>query len=164
MRAIDRTRLAITSAALMFFAVSSAGCLAPTDDGSDDTQDGEESGSSEEALANSTVVAQARARLGKPYVWGGVGPNGYDCSGLVQTVFRRAGRTLPRVSQAQYNSSIKIAASSRVPGDLVFFGTPTNIYHVGIYVGAGRMIDAPHTGAVVREEAVWAGARYGRYN
>jgi cell wall-associated NlpC family hydrolase len=104
----------------------------------------------------------ASQQLGKPYVWGAIGPNAFDCSGLVQFVFGRAGRLEPRTAQEQYNASQHITAAQVVRGDLVFFGAPGAVYHVGIYVGGGQMIDAPHIGSHVRQEKVWPGAAFGR--
>jgi cell wall-associated NlpC family hydrolase len=110
-----------------------------------------------------TVVAAltfAAAQLGAPYVWGGTGPDGFDCSGLAQAAFEAAGVRLPRVAQDQYDAGPPVADGTTVlPGDLVFFGTgTTGVDHVGVYVGSGLMIDAPHTGAVVRiEPAGWNG-------
>jgi cell wall-associated NlpC family hydrolase len=103
-----------------------------------------------------TVVGLATAQLGKPYVWGGAGPASYDCSGLVMVAYAAAGLDLPHNAAAQYQLTADhaVAVSALEPGDLVFFGTslPT-IEHVGIVVGGGEMIDAPHTGAVVRIES-----------
>ena len=75
-----------------------------------------------------------------------------DCSGLAQAAYRTAGITLPRVAQDQFDAGPVVPAGAEVaPGDLVFFGSgPTGVEHVGLYVGAGEMIDAPHTGALVR--------------
>jgi cell wall-associated NlpC family hydrolase len=97
----------------------------------------------------------AAAQLGVPYRWGGTGPGGFDCSGLVQAAYRAAGIDLPRVAQAQFDAGPQVASvGAAEPGDLVFFGASTStIDHVGIYVGGGQMIDAPHTGAVVRIES-----------
>jgi cell wall-associated NlpC family hydrolase len=103
-----------------------------------------------------TVLAYARAQLGVPYEWGGDGPThdqGFDCSGLVQAAYAAAGITLPRTATDQYQAGkILPPGTALQPGDLLFFGTPQNAHHVGIYLGNGMMIDAPHTGAAVRIE------------
>jgi hypothetical protein len=104
------------------------------------------------------AIAYAMTELGKPYVYGAEGPGEFDCSGLVQYVFAHLGIHLPRTAAQQQ------AATKRVdqpkPGDLVFYGTPA--YHVGIYLGAGKMVDAPHTGALVRTQAVGTPTSFGR--
>jgi hypothetical protein len=94
----------------------------------------------------------AAQQFGVPYVWGGTGDGGYDCSGLVQAAYASAGVTLPRVAQDQFDAGPALGPGDSVePGDLVFFGTSTTaVEHVGIYVGQGQMIDAPYTGTVVR--------------
>jgi len=105
----------------------------------------------------------ARSKKGDPYVWGATGPSAFDCSGLVYYSYRHAGKTLPRVAQAQYNASHHIRASSRKVGDLIFFGGTGSIYHVGFYAGNGYMWDAPHTGSVVKLEKIWSSnVHYGR--
>ena len=96
----------------------------------------------------------AFAELGKPYVWGATGPNSFDCSGLTQFVWRQAGVNIPRVAAAQYAWTIPVPLSQLLPGDLVFYGT-TDIHHVGIYIGDGLMINAPHTGTVVQVSPIW---------
>ncbi len=104
------------------------------------------------------AIAFAAEQIGTPYLWGGTGPGGFDCSGLVQAAYRSAGVALPRVAQAQFDAGPPVAADSTVlPGDLLFFGSgPSGVDHVGLYVGDGAMIDAPHTGALVRlEDAHW---------
>jgi cell wall-associated NlpC family hydrolase len=102
------------------------------------------------------ALAFAAAQLGTPYRWGGTGDGGFDCSGLVQAAYGAAGIRLPRVAQTQFDAGPAAPVGQPAePGDLVFFGTgPNAVEHVGIYVGAGEMIDAPHTGADVRVEAV----------
>ncbi|GGO83448.1 C40 family peptidase [Wenjunlia tyrosinilytica] len=94
------------------------------------------------------AVAFARAALGKPYVWGATGPNAFDCSGLTQSAWRAAGVSLPRTTYTQINTGHRIPRSGLRPGDLVFFYS--GISHVGLYIGDGRMIHAPHPGAPVR--------------
>ncbi len=101
------------------------------------------------------AVAFARRQLGTPYVWGGNGPadGGFDCSGLVAAAYAAAGVHLPRTAQAQYDHGPRLPAGAPLaPGDLVFYGTPTRVHHVGLYLGHGLMIDAPHSHAVVRVE------------
>ena len=95
----------------------------------------------------------AAAQLGTPYRWGGTGPGGFDCSGLTQAAYRSAGISIPRVAQSQFDAGPTVESGDVQPGDLLFYGASArSVEHVGIYVGAGEMIDAPHTGAVVREE------------
>ncbi|MFL6238024.1 MAG: NlpC/P60 family protein [Actinomycetes bacterium] len=95
----------------------------------------------------SVAVRFAYAQLGKPYQWGATGPGSYDCSGLTMASWAAAGVSLPHSSSAQYGSGQHVSQSDIKPGDLVFFGSP--IHHVGIYIGGGNMIHAPHTGASV---------------
>ena len=106
--------------------------------------------------AAQAAVAYARAQLGTPYLWGGEGAGGFDCSGLVQAAYAAAGVGLPRVAQAQYDATAAstVSLAQLQPGDLVFFGASTAaITHVGIVVSPGEMVDAPHTGADVRIES-----------
>ena len=106
--------------------------------------------------AGGIAVDWALAQIGTPYIWGGETPGvGFDCSGLVQAAYKAAGITLPRVAQDQYDATIKLGPGDPLePGDLVFFGGSTaDVTHVGIYVGNGQMVDAPHTGADVRVES-----------
>jgi cell wall-associated NlpC family hydrolase len=107
------------------------------------------------AAAGPTATVAVRAalsQLGTRYLWGGDSPTGFDCSGLVQWAYARAGVALPRVAQDQYDTGPTLVdPAALVPGDLLFFGTgPRSVTHVGIYLGDGRFVDAPHTGAVVR--------------
>jgi len=110
------------------------------------------------APAADAAVAWALARVGTPYRWGGVGPGGFDCSGLIQAAYGAAGVTLPRVAQQQFDAGPHVETGSPLrAGDLVFFGSsPTSVDHVGIALGQGDMVDAPHTGAVVRVEPIWS--------
>jgi cell wall-associated NlpC family hydrolase len=105
----------------------------------------------------------AAAKQGAPYRYGAAGPSSFDCSGLTLYAFKAVGKKLPRTAAAQYNATRHIPASSRRPGDLVFFGSGRAIYHVGIYAGNGRIWHSPKTGAVVRLEKIWSrNVRYGR--
>ena len=101
----------------------------------------------------SAAVAAAYSRLGSPYVWGASGPSTFDCSGLTMWAWARGGVSLPHSSQAQYSSGRHVSQSEIQPGDLVFYGSP--IHHVGIYVGGGQMISAPHTGTVVKVQSAF---------
>jgi peptidoglycan DL-endopeptidase CwlO len=95
--------------------------------------------------------------LGVPYVWGGASPSGFDCSGLVVYVYAQLGISLPHYTVAQWNATDPVAPSQMEPGDLVFFD---GLGHVGIYIGGGQFVDAPHTGAVVRIDSLgsWGGS------
>ncbi|MDX6355300.1 MAG: peptidoglycan DL-endopeptidase CwlO, partial [Streptomyces sp.] len=94
------------------------------------------------------VIAFAQKQLGKPYVWGATGPDSYDCSGLTQAAYKAAGIDLPRVTYDQVNVGSRVSEDELQPGDLIFFYS--DISHVGIYIGDGEMIHAPHTGTVVK--------------
>ncbi|ABW14368.1 NLP/P60 protein [Parafrankia sp. EAN1pec] len=102
------------------------------------------------------AVYLASLQKGKPYVWGAEGPYSFDCSGLVQYVFKQLGRSLPRTAQGQYNVSTHVPQSGKRPGDLIFYGTEGNIYHVGIYAGNGYMWAAPQTGGVVSLRPIYS--------
>lgn len=100
------------------------------------------------------VVGVAYAQLGKPYVWGAAGPNAFDCSGLTQYCYRvGAGIYIPHSSYAQAYCGTPVSVSELQPGDIVGF---RGWGHVGIYIGGGQYIHAPHTGAVVRIDSLAA--------
>ncbi len=112
------------------------------------------------------AIATAMAQLGLPYVWGGDGPTngdaGFDCSGLTTFSYRAAGVTLPRTAHTQYYAGPRVPTGAPLhPGDLVFYGTPAFVHHVGMYLGAGRMINAPTFGKPVRTAFYrWSGDDY----
>jgi cell wall-associated NlpC family hydrolase len=89
----------------------------------------------------------ALAQRGKPYVYGATGPGSYDCSGLTQAAYRAAGVTLGRTTYDQAKDGVSVSKADLRPGDLVFFYS--GLSHVGIYLGNGEIVHAPHTGAVV---------------
>jgi cell wall-associated NlpC family hydrolase len=93
------------------------------------------------------VVGIAMHYLGVPYVWGGSSPRGFDCSGLVMYVFAQIGVSLPHSSYSQAGMGTPVSINQLEPGDLVFF---TGASHVGIYIGGGQFIHAPHTGTSSR--------------
>ncbi|WP_201330742.1 C40 family peptidase, partial [Lactobacillus nasalidis] len=91
------------------------------------------------------VVALAKAQVGKAYVWGATGPNSFDCSGLVQWVYKTAiGQTVSRTTYTQVKEGVAVAVStaSLQPGDLLFWGSVSAPYHVAIYVGNGQYVSA----------------------
>lgn len=125
-----------------------------------------------------TVIEAARKQLGQPYAWGGgtaAGPSrgirdggvadahgdynktGFDCSGLTLYAYAQAGITLPRVSAEQYHAGKHVPIKQAQPGDLVFWsstGDPAGIHHVAIYLGNGKILEAPQSGSVVKESAL----------
>ena len=103
----------------------------------------------------SAVLAYARAQIGKPYQWAGAGPDSFDCSGLVMRAWEQASIDFPHLAQDQYDLTARLPLADLIPGDLVFFGTPDNVYHVGIYIGSGDMIDAPETGQNVQIQSIY---------
>jgi cell wall-associated NlpC family hydrolase len=107
------------------------------------------------------TIADALDQLGKVYVWGAAGPTTFDCSGLTQWVWAKAGVKLPHNAQMQFDALPRVPLDRMLPGDLVFFWDPDGkggryIGHVGIYLGKSQMVDAPHTGDFVRIDPIWA--------
>jgi peptidoglycan DL-endopeptidase CwlO len=99
------------------------------------------------------AVAEAQRQIGKPYKYGGSGPDSFDCSGLTAWAWRAGGRSLPHSSSAQWSATSRVPIDQLQPGDLVFFGS--DLHHVGIYTGGGQMIEAPHTGTNVRYASIY---------
>jgi cell wall-associated NlpC family hydrolase len=105
------------------------------------------------------VVGIAMRYLGTPYVWGGASPAGFDCSGFTMYVYAQVGVSLPHNAAAQYGSGSPVSRGDLQPGDLVFFD---GLGHVGLYIGGGNFIHAPHTGDVVKISSLtgWYAATY----
>lgn len=114
--------------------------------------------SSKSSNAAATAIKYARTKIGVPYLWGGTGTAAqggrFDCSGLTQAAYAKAGISIPRVANDQYNTTdVHPSWNELKPGDLVFFGQKGNsrsIHHVGIYIGGGKMLHAPRTGTLIR--------------
>jgi cell wall-associated NlpC family hydrolase len=104
--------------------------------------------------AVATAIRFAQAQIGKPYLWGGTGPDSFDCSGLVMMAYRAAGISIPRTAAEQFSFGRPVAVNAVSPGDLVFFagadGTPTAPGHVGLVIGKNTMIEAYATGFPLR--------------
>lgn len=102
------------------------------------------------------VIAFATAQLGKPYLWGGSGPNMWDCSGLTQAAWSRAGVNLAHYTGFQWDETTRVSLADLQPGDLVFYGgSGPSSHHVGLYVGNDMMINAPNTGSFVRYDNIY---------
>lgn len=99
---------------------------------------------------NMQAVDIAKKYLGVPYVWGGTSPRGFDCSGLVQYVYAQLGISISRTASSQAREGVYVDRANLTYGDLVFFARGGYVHHVGMYIGDGKMIHAPHSGDVVR--------------
>ena len=111
------------------------------------------------------VVAIAQRYFGVPYVWGGAGPSGFDCSGLTMYCYAQIGIGMSHGATDQQRSSLPVALTDLRPGDLIFFGNASFSHHVAIFVGGTTCIEAPHTGDVVRYGTftgrdAWIGGRF----
>ncbi|WP_307875232.1 C40 family peptidase [Frankia nepalensis] len=106
------------------------------------------------------AVYLASLQAGKPYVYGAEGPYSFDCSGLVQYVYKQLGKSLPRTTDQQFAATTRIARGSEQVGDLIFFGQPGSMYHMGIYAGNGKIWVAPKSGDVVKLQTIWASDYY----
>ena len=101
------------------------------------------------------VCDMARAFIGTPYVYGGTTPKGFDCSGLVQYVYREVGVSLPRTARDQSRAGRAATVRTMLPGDLIFFRIDRDVVaHVGIYLGRGEFVHAPRTGKNVRVDSI----------
>jgi peptidoglycan DL-endopeptidase CwlO len=120
--------------------------------------------SSGSASGAESAIDFAMAQMGKPYQWGADGPSTYDCSGLVMRAWQQGGVSLPHYSVEEYAQSQPVALSDLRRGDLVFFASGSDyqsIYHVGLYIGSGQMIEAPYTGENVRISSIWRSSLFG---
>lgn len=127
------------------WAASGAGGGPSTGAGS--TGSGPGGGGTKASGAAVRAVGFAMAQIGKPYVWGAVGPSSYDCSGLTSAAWAAAGHSIPRTSQAQWQGLTRVALASARPGDLIIYYNDAT--HVGMYIGGGRMVHAPRPGRPV---------------
>lgn len=106
-----------------------------------------------QASGNAAVVVQyAMAQQGEPYVFGGAGPNQWDCSGLVMMAWKQVGVNLPHSAHQQYNQIPKVSRSNLQPGDIVFFYS--DLHHDGIYIGNNQVVHAPTEGQNVQVESI----------
>ncbi|RKE20134.1 C40 family peptidase [Streptomyces sp. TLI_171] len=131
-----------------------------TGDGGQAPQSAQQQSSAPAADGVEAAVSYALAQVGKPYVWGGNGPDGFDCSGLVQQAFRRAGIAAPRVADDQYRAATPIGSNQLRRGDLVFWssnGRVSGIHHVAVYLGDGTYVEAPRPGKDVRVSRLSSG-------
>jgi len=115
---------------------------------------GEEEPSPTRLSPAETAAATARAFVGTPYRYGGIGPDGFDCSGLVYYSFLQAGVRVPRTSADQYRATRSVPLSDAHAGDLVFFRLERKVSHVGIYLGNSEFVHAPSHGGTVRIESL----------
>ncbi len=111
------------------------------------------------------ALAYGRTKIGSPYVWGAVGPDTFDCSGLTRWAYAQAGLALPRTSREQWFVGPHPTLGELQPGDLLFWATnradPASIHHVALYLGGGYMLEAPHPGAFVRIVPVYLDGYFG---
>ena len=145
----DTVRIVLRLTCIVIFALLAACSSSP------DTPSGSAAANGQQLRADdkaaSQAAATARKMVGKPYRYGGNSPSGFDCSGLVQYSYDRAGVSVPRTTRSQLKAGTPVAAHSLRKGDLVFFDQEGRKYsHVGIYIGDGRFVHAPSSGKKVR--------------
>ncbi len=104
------------------------------------------------------VISYARSKIGSPYVWGGNGPWGYDCSGITYMAYQQVGISIPRTAEAQYNVGRRVAIGNALPGDLVFWARNGYIYHVALYSGPNTIISAHQPGTPMDEGPIYTWA------
>jgi cell wall-associated NlpC family hydrolase len=121
---------------------------------SDDTSTNPASIAAPTSSVGGGAVSAAMSQIGKPYVWAAAGPESYDCSGLTSWAYAQVGVSLPHSSYDQWNYGVPVSKDQLEPGDLVFFD---GLGHVGIYVGGGAFVHAPHTGTDVQVSDLTSG-------
>ena len=156
LKAARQAALAAQAAAAAERATAAAGS-GPTQG---DTQAPSWAGSAGASSTQGDIAANwALSQLGKPYLWGGAGPDSYDCSGLTMMAWARAGVQLLHYTGYQWEEGPHVPLNELQRGDLLFYATntsdPSTIHHVGIYIGNGMMVDAPYTGAFVRIDSMY---------
>ncbi|MGW0576072.1 NlpC/P60 family protein [Streptomyces sp. NPDC002920] len=119
----------------------------PDAGGGTSTGTGSGGGGAKASGAAAQAVGFAMAQIGKPYVWGAVGPSSYDCSGLTSAAWAAAGHPIPRTSQAQWQGVTRVTLASAQPGDLIIYYSDAT--HVGMYIGGGQIVHAPRPGRTV---------------
>ena len=158
---LDRTKVLTTAVALL----STLFVSLPTAQGQANAN---EIQTKVEAVSLPTIglvaLEVANQYIGTPYCRGGKTPRCFDCSGFVRYVYSQQGIDLPPTAHGQYRVATKISAEEAQPGDLVFFQYRNGwIYHVGIYVGDGKVLHSPRRGKTVRIESIWTSrVKYGR--
>ena len=161
LEAAERARQARLAAQARAAAKQQQSAPAPAPAPAPSSSSGGSSGSSAPPPAtHSSVVSIALQYLGVPYVWGGASPSGFDCSGLTMYAYAKVGVYLPHNAAMQYGMGTPVSRSQLAPGDLVFF---SGLSHVGMYIGGGRFVHAPHTGDVVKISSLseyWYAATY----
>lgn len=118
--------------------------------GSGTTSQASRGSASNSSSGGNSLVNSAKKYLGTPYVWGGTSPDGFDCSGLMQYVYKQNGINIGRTTYDQIKEGRAVSRDQLQPGDLVFFGTSSDPHHVGMYIGDGQYLHAPRTGDVVK--------------
>lgn len=114
--------------------------------------------SRQESTMKSKLAKLIAQEIGKPYQWGGTGPDGYDCSGLVYSIYSKLDISLPRVAKSQAEAGTYVSKDKLAYGDLIFFARDgKNVNHVGIYIGDGLMVHSPQTGDAVKKTTVTSG-------
>jgi cell wall-associated NlpC family hydrolase len=157
---LDRTKVLTTAVALL----TSVLVTLPTAQGQANANEIQTRIEAISVVPNQATIKIAKQYIGTPYCRGGKTTRCFDCSGFTKYVYKTQGINLPPTAQSQYQVARKISARNAVPGDLVFFYSRSGfIYHVGIYMGNGKVLHSPRRGTSVRIESIWTSrVNYGR--